>query len=235
MNKVKYHFFGKECFIDNNLSDYLDLERNLKKLNFSYQHHPLFLNQIHSNKVVVIDDMKKLHGKTSLPKADALVTNLKGIVLAIITADCVPILFCDDKSEIIAATHCGWKGAKLGVVSNTILEMVKLGAKPENIRAIIGPAIKQKSYEISKEFYGEFLKETNDNKEFFIDSKKEGHFMFDLIAYVKGKIIQEGVGEVVDESCDTYKNSDRFFSYRRSCHSGEVGCGRNISVVGIGV
>ena len=80
--------------------------------------------------------------------ADGLVTNLKGIGLSILGADCAPILFYDDKSKTIGACHAGWRGAIDNIVEATIISMVKIGASRNNIIAVIGPTIQKQSYEI---------------------------------------------------------------------------------------
>src|SRR5690606_15336519 len=202
MAEIKHHFFGKECFIDRQLSNYANLEENLRKLSFNYQYPPLFLNQIHSNQAVLINSADKIYDKNNQPKADALITNIKNLPLAIITADCVPILLYDSSNSVIATIHAGWKGAKKGIIGETIAQMLKIGAKAENIVCLIGPAIRQNSYEVSAEFYQEFIEENSSNQKFFINSQKPNHFMFDLPAYVKEKLQNERLKKIMDLGID---------------------------------
>jgi len=225
---IKYNFFGKDCVIDRALSSRADLERALKEKNFPTA-SVLFLNQIHSNQVVVVDAPEKIYGKQDLPKADALVTNLPNIVIGIVTADCSPILFFDDEKKIIAAVHAGWRGAKAGVIESTILEMKKLGA--ENIEAIIGPMIQQKSYEVSQDFLDDFLSEDEGNKSFFSNGLEVDKYLFDLPSYVEKKIAELGITKIKNSRIDTYTNEKKYFSFRRSTHRGEQDCGRNVSVI----
>lgn len=91
------------------------------------------------------------------PKADAMVTATPGLMLGILTADCAPVLFADTKAGVIGAAHAGWKGAVGGVLENTVAAMEELGATRENIRAIVGPCIQQKSYEVGEEFRARFM------------------------------------------------------------------------------
>lgn len=231
--KVKYHFFGKDCIIDRSLVDQENLFQNLEKKGFASK-NLLFVNQIHSNKVFVIDDESKLPekinlSKTDLPKADAIVTNLKNVMIAVFTADCSPICLFDEKNSVIAIVHSGWRGAKSDIIKNTISEMKKLGA--ENIKAVIGPTISQKSYHITEEFFDEFLQEKKDNLQFFKPTDNKGCYFFDLPAYVIEKLKLEQVLEINNQAIDTYKNENDFFSYRRSIKRGEDDCGRNISVI----
>jgi len=228
--KIKYHFFGKDCVIDRTLANRSELEKSMLKQGFSNQ-KVLFVNQIHSAEVCVIDAPQKIHGDQNLPKADALVSNLSNVVLGVVTADCAPILLFDEAEKIIAATHAGWRGAKLGVVASTVLQMKNLGAK--NISAIIGPTIQQNSYEVSPDFFDDFMNEDSDNKKFFINGTNPNKYLFDLPAYVEKKLHQAGIKKIENQKIDTYKNEKSFFSFRRSTHQNQQDCGRNIAVITI--
>lgn len=227
---IKTHFFGNDCIVDRALKNRDNLALNLKSLQFNFQ-NILMLNQIHGKEVVVIDDKSKIYGEQSLPKADGIVTNLIEVVLAIVTADCSPILFFDDQSKIIGACHAGWRGAKLGVIEETVKAMKALGAK--KISAKIGPTIQQNSYEISLDFYQDFINENANNKVFFKESPRPDKLLFDLCAYVEKKVKDLGIIEIENLKIDTYSNSLNFFSYRRANHQGLSDCGRNIAVIAI--
>jgi len=231
--KVKYHFFGKECLINRALSDYSDLEKNLAKHNFISPHQVVFVNQIHSSDVLVIDGESEIPALNNRPKADAIVTNLKNLVIGLFTADCTPILFFDEENSVIAAAHAGWQGAFKNITDNVIAKMVEIGAKIDNIKVVIGPTIRQNSYEISQAFYDRFLDENFENKKFFIGAERAGHYLFDLPEYVKEKLKKAGIKDIFDEEIDTYSNAEKFFSYRRSSHLGEEDCGRNVSVLSL--
>ena len=99
------------------------------------------LHQIHSNKFIFIDKKYKNRDK---PKADAIITNQRNTPIAVLTADCAPILIYDSKAKMIAAIHAGWKGAFKGIISKVIKFMIKKGCELENITAVIGPSISQK-------------------------------------------------------------------------------------------
>lgn len=228
--KVKYHFFGKDCLIDRQLSELDDLKRNLTKKQFSSQ-QALFVNQIHGCDVVTISRAEQIHGEQNLPKADAIVTNLPNLSISIITADCSPILLFDESKMVIAATHAGWRGAKTGVIESTIAQMKVLGAK--NISAIIGPMIQQKSYEVSSDFRDDFLREDELNESFFINGVSADKYLFNLNLYVEEKLRKSGILEIKNTKIDTYKNEKEFFSFRRSTHRQEKDCGRNVSVIAI--
>jgi YfiH family protein len=225
---IRYNFFGKNCLIDRALSDRSGVEESLKNLGWKSE-SVLFVNQIHGAEVVVIDDKSKIHGTQNLPKADAIVTNQKNIVIGVITADCAPVFLFDEEKEVIAVAHAGWRGAKLGVLESAITAMKNLGAK--NILAAIGPMIQKKSYEVSEEFFRDFLSDNLANKKFFIDGVSAGKYWFDLPFYVEEKLHDLGINKIENRQIDTYQNEQDFFSYRRSTHRGEKDCGRNVSVI----
>lgn len=225
---IRSSFFGKNCVIDKPLKDRSNLLAMLEKRGYN-KDNVLLLNQIHGHEVVVIDDVSKIYGEQGLPKADAIVTNLKNVVIGVVTADCAPILLQDDRKNIIAAVHAGWKGAKSGVVAAAVAAMKNLGA--ENIKAKIGAMIQQDSYQVGQEFYDDFVNEDEENKGFFIAADEAGRYNFNLPSYVEKKLKAAGINEIDNRHTDTYKNENEFFSYRRAAHQGVEDCGRNVSVI----
>ncbi len=225
---INYNFFGKDCTIDSELKDRTDLNQKLNDLNFKFG-EVLLLNQVHGNSVVAIDDIKKIHGTQDLPKADGIVTNLKNVALGIVTADCAPIIFYDEENQVIGACHAGWKGAKLGIIQETAKKMQDLGAK--DIRAIIGPMIQPYSYQVSVDFYNEFLAEDPNNLRFFKEASDSIHWNFNLPNYIEGKLAKSGIYDIENLMIDTYTNHQKYSSYRRFCHGSEESSGRNISVI----
>jgi YfiH family protein len=185
--------------------------------------------QIHSPDVVTVTG---LIDQDNPPKADALVTNQPGFLLAVQTADCVPVLFADLKAGVVGAAHSGWKGSITGVTDNTIRAMEALGANRSDIVCAIGPCIAQKSYEVDDGFFDRFAAADAENERFFA-SGKPGHWQFDIEGYVAARLAASGVKRVECLGQDTYSQPDRFFSYRRSCHRGERGYGGQMSMIGL--
>lgn len=166
------------------------------------------------------------------PHADALVTDRPGLLLAIVTADCAPVLFADREAGVIGAAHAGWKGAVGGVCEATIAAMEALGARRERIAAAIGPCIAQASYEVDDGFRARFLDQAPGNAAFF-RAGRAGHWQFDLEGYVAARLRTAGIGEVEPLGLDTLSQEDRFFSYRRATLRGEPAYGRQISLIGL--
>jgi YfiH family protein len=166
------------------------------------------------------------------PHADALVTDRPGLALAILTADCTPVLLADREAGVIAAAHAGWKGAFGGVIEATVALMEEKGADRARIIAAIGPVIARKSYEVDEAFARRFAEADPANERFFTPGR-EGHHQFDLEAFVLARLAAAGVTRAEALGLDTYAEPDRFFSYRRATHRGEADYGRQISLIAL--
>jgi YfiH family protein len=183
------------------------------------------LAQIHSATVHTVDAGWDFAAR---PDGDAMVTALCGVMLGILTADCVPVLFADSEAGVIGAAHAGWKGAVGGVLENTVAAMVTLGAKPSRIAAAIGPAIAQAHYEVGADLRARF---GEDDSRFFVASDRTGFFRFDLPGHVRERLEKAGIGDVGDLALSTYPPENGFFSYRRTTHLGEADYGRELSAI----
>lgn len=188
------------------------------------------LHQVHSADVVTVRAPVPLDAR---PHADALVTDRPGLLLGILTADCVPILFADAARGIVGAAHAGWKGALAGVAEATLEAMAALGAQRSAIACAIGPCIGRASYEVSAGFEAPFLAREAEDARFF-SAGRPGHLQFDIAGYVAARLAAAGVARIAMLDEDTCSQPARFFSYRRSCHAGEPDYGRQISLIGVG-
>lgn len=183
------------------------------------------VHQVHSADVVRVTA-----AQDGGARADAMVTNMPGLALAVLTADCQPVLFADPEARVIGAAHAGWRGAVDGVLEATLAAMEALGAERPRIRAVIGPTISQGAYEVGQEFLDTFLAEDRGNSRFFANGAN-GRYQFDLPAYGLHRLREAGVGSAEWTRHCTYRDSERFFSYRRTTHAGEADYGRLISVI----
>ena len=203
-----------------------NLRKVSKKMNVSLN-KLMLMHQTHSNKVTIIDEKNK---NIRSFKSDAIVTQVKGIVLGVVTADCVPIVLYDLRNEIIGCIHAGWKGASSGIIENTLSKFRKLNSKGK-IFACVGPCIGFKSYEVDLDFYKHFLYLSKKNTIYF-KSKMKKKKLFNLRKYVSDKLLKLNVG-VVHVNHDTFKEKNNFFSYRRSQKLQENDYGRCISVISL--
>lgn len=184
-------------------------------------------HQVHSAEATIV---KGRVAHDERPKLDGLATNVPGIILGSLTADCGPVLFADAGAGVVGACHAGWKGALHGVTDATVVKMEELGASRANIVAVVGPTISRTAYEVGPEFRDRFPPEAS---HFFSASTREGHFMFDLPGFLVDRMMCFGVGTVVDSGFCTYGNPERFFSYRRATHRGEPDYGRQIAAIAL--
>lgn len=166
------------------------------------------------------------------PRVDALVTTTRGLLVGVVTADCAPVLLADEQAGVVAAAHAGWRGAKGGVLSNTVEQMVSLGATRENIAAAIGPTIAQASYEVDAGFRNAFLADNRASARFFTEGEP-GHFQFDLPGFVAAQLHAAGIERVENLALDTYAAPARFYSFRRATHQGEATYGRQGAFIGL--
>jgi purine-nucleoside/S-methyl-5'-thioadenosine phosphorylase / adenosine deaminase len=164
------------------------------------------------------------------PEADAMVTATPGVALAILTADCEPVLFADRAAGVIGAAHAGWKGALDGVLDATLDAMEALGAHREAIAAVIGPTISQRAYEVGPEFVERFVDDDMENARFFANGAGD-RALFDLPGYGLHRLRRAGVGHAEWTRHCTYSDPARFYSYRRSVHTRQADYGRLISVI----
>ncbi len=185
------------------------------------------LHQSHSNKFIFIS--KKFNFKNKRTKADAILTDQKKLPVAVLTADCVPILLYDKKKEIIGAIHAGWRGAFRGIIKNVIKFMLKKGSNQKDIIAAIGPCIGKKNYNVKIDFKNRFIKKDKKNKIFF--SNKKNVIYFDLPNYVKTQLKLNKITNIDMKNIDTYEKKNNFFSARKASRSGYDDYGRNISII----
>jgi len=187
------------------------------------------VHQVHSADAVHVEHVWP-HDER--PHADAMVTDRSDVLLGILTADCAPVLFADAEAGVIGAAHAGWRGALAGVTDATIAAMERLGARRDHIHAAIGPCIAQASYEVDQGFRDRFIEDEPDNRRFFVEGPV-GKPHFNLEDYVVHRLIAAGIGEVEALNLDTYADSDRFYSFRRTTHRGEADYGRQVSLIGL--
>lgn len=184
--------------------------------------------QVHGTETVTVETP---WGPGLGPKADALVTNRPGLAIGVGTADCGPVLFADAAAGIVGAAHAGWKGALTGILESTIAAMEGLGADRTRVVAVLGPMISGEVYEVGPEFVERFVEADPDNQRFFRPAARPGHAYFDLPAYIVARLEAAGVGRAGHTGFCTYRDEQRFFSYRRATHRGEPGYGRLLSAI----
>lgn len=173
--------------------------------------------QTHSNHVRVVDK------PGTYPDTDGVVTAEKSLVLSLQVADCIPIYLVDPVTDILGMVHAGWRGIVNNIVEQTLVTLKKLGSKPENLRILLGPSIRQENFEIGPEIVDRF--DPN-----FVQSGSNDRSLVDLQGWVIQRFIDEGVpqAQINDVRDCTYSDPEKYHSYRRD---GSL-AGRMIALLG---
>jgi hypothetical protein len=171
------------------------------------------------------------------PRADAMVTDRRGIALGIVTGDCAPVLFADPDAGVVGAAHAGWRGAVAGVLESTLAAMQARGATSGRVTAAIGPCIAQASYEVGADLRAAVLDRDPADARFFtpgaraLPGRHTLHWQFDLPGYCAARLAAAGVGAIEVLAFDTLSDETRFFSHRRRTLAGGGLIGHQISVI----
>lgn len=193
-----------------------NVAHNRAVLTAQLPNEPAWLSQVHGTKVVDLAEVLP----QQVPEADASVTTIPGKVCVIMTADCLPVLFCDKQGKTVAAAHAGWRGLAAGVLENTVASMRAAGAG--ELMAWMGPAIGAYQFEVGPDVRQAFLQGARDAsgqrhvEAAFSDAPgKPGKFLADIYALARYLLHRAGVQEVHGGEFCTVSNSGRFYSYRR--------------------
>jgi hypothetical protein len=186
--------------------------------------------QIHSPQVVIAETPWLPEAR---PHADAIVTRMRALAIGVSTADCGPVLFADPRAHVIGAAHAGWRGALAGVIEAAVEAMERLGAARGQIRAAIGPMIRQPNYEIGPDLIARFAAEDPASSRFFATAARQNHAMFDLAGYIGSRLTRAGITQIEDVGLCTYADAERFFSFRRSTHRAEADYGRHVNAIAL--
>ncbi|HUQ29516.1 MAG TPA: peptidoglycan editing factor PgeF [Usitatibacter sp.] len=176
---------------------------------------PRFMKQVHGTSVADLDRMDDADNAT----ADAAVVSQPGRVAVVLTADCMPLLLCDDAGTRVAVAHAGWRGMAAGVIENTVQAM---RGEPSRLLAWMGPAIGPQVFEVGPEVREAFMAVDPEAAAAF-RQHKPGKFLADLYRLARQRLARAGVANVSGGGFCTYTEADRFFSYRRVQASGRMG------------
>ncbi|MDE9466522.1 purine nucleoside phosphorylase YfiH [Xenorhabdus bovienii] len=190
------------------------VERN-RKLLVEYAQlpqQPVWLEQVHGTRVINLDGQPVKDNQ-----ADAVYTNMPGQVCAVMTADCLPVLFCAIAGDEIAAAHAGWRGLCTGVLENTVS---RFSAKPEMIRAWLGPAIGPEKFEVGREVMDAFVVTNPELEQAFTPYGNK--FLVNIYLLAKLKLQSIGINEVFGGTACTATEERNFFSYRRDGNTGRM-------------
>ena len=172
---------------------------------------PLWLSQVHGVAVADADH------DTGCPEADAAVARARSRACAVLTADCLPVLFCDDDATVVAAAHAGWRGLAAGVLESTVRAM---NVAPSRLRAWLGPAIGAQAFEVGDEVRAAFMMDDPGAAAAFVPGRVAGKWMADIFALARRRLVRMGISRIAGGGLCTVSNPDAFYSYRRDGRSG---------------
>lgn len=178
---------------------------------------PLWLNQVHGLNVVDAGKVMK-GGADQAIEADGSYTDVAGVICAVLTADCLPVLLCDRAGCRVAAAHAGWRGLAAGILERTVSALQLPG---EQLLAWLGPAIGPQAYEVGDEVRDVFL-QRDANAQAAFRPGRNGHWWMDIYLLARQQLAHMGVTEVYGGNQCTYQNKENFYSYRRDGITGRM-------------
>lgn len=197
--------------------------RERLRAEFALPAAPCWLQQVHGVQVHRFDEAGAEGAMSSIadaiaPVADAAVTDLADTVLAVLTADCLPVLFCNESGTEVAAAHAGWRGLAGGILEATVQAME---SPPESLLAWLGPAAGPRAYEIGPEVRAAFVDRDADAAIAFT-ATRDGHWLVDLYALARQRLASAGVHRVFGGGLCTISDPQRFYSHRRDQRTGRM-------------
>jgi YfiH family protein len=188
------------------------IEQNRALLGAALPAAPVWMRQVHGTDVIDAGKVACGNGVAAAePQADAAFATRAGVVCAVLTADCLPVLLCDREGGVVAVAHAGWRGLASGVIEATIGGMARPAGR---LMAWLGPAISQAAYEVGPELREAFVSQRPADTAAFCTGKP-GKFQADLYALARHRLLSAGVQAVYGGGLCTYGEPQRFYSYRR--------------------
>jgi YfiH family protein len=191
---------------------------NRRRLRRYLPSDPVWLAQVHGCDVVAVGTENVVEHRAVPPRADAAITRMRGIVLTVRTADCLPVLLAARDGGVLGVAHAGWRGLAAGVLEATIAAM---GVQPDRITAWLGPAIGPRSFEVGADVHGANCVR-DPGAEAHFTPLCEGKWLADLPALARRRLAAAGVVDVAIDGACTFADSARFFSYRRDRLGGRM-------------
>jgi YfiH family protein len=187
--------------------DDVDVANNRNYLRQYLPVEPVWLNQVHSTRC--IDAAHVPSGK--VVDADASISRQPGVVCAVLTADCLPVLLCDEEARVVGVAHAGWRGLAAGVIESTVVAMAEPAAK---LSAWLGPAIGPQKFEVGHDVFAAFVTHDADAADAF-HSQGQGKWLCDIYKLARQRLAALGVRRIASADFCTVRDTEQFFSYRR--------------------
>ena len=208
-----------------------DVARNRARLDALLPSPPRWLRQVHGTVVHVaasaqVDTSSRQEqarqDDADEPEADAAVTGATGVVLAVLTADCLPVLLADTRARAVAVAHAGWRGLALGVVERSVEALRAQAGRDAEVIAWLGPAIGPRAFEVGDDVLHAFCDQDPDAAAAFVPGPREGKWLADLYRLARIRLARVGVSRVSGGDHCTVQERERFYSHRRDRISGRM-------------
>jgi YfiH family protein len=197
--------------------DPLAVDENRRRVGALMPAEPLWLDQVHGTRVITIAAEEDV---SMPPQADAATTRLINRPCAVMVADCLSVLFCDEAGNSVAAAHAGWRGMAAGVIEHTIVAMQ---VAPRSVMAYLGPAIGTSAFEVGQDVVDTYASLGLDSRRAFRSiGEKPGKYLADIYELGRQRLAAAGVAQVYGGGLCTFSTPDRFFSYRRDGRTGRI-------------
>lgn len=193
----------------------LAVARNRQMLAPLLPSEPVWLEQVHGTVVANADT-----AGCDIPQADACIARQRGAVCVVMTADCLPVMLCDEAGTVVGVAHAGWKGLVAGVIEATVTAM---DVEPQKLMAWMGPAIDQDAFEVGAEVRAAFIAHHARAAEAFIAHGDQGKYKADIFLLARQRLHAIGINRIYGGTLCTYHQKDKFFSYRRDGVTGRMG------------
>ena len=195
--------------------------QNRRKLERFLPSSPVWLDQVHGTDVAMLDATSAAAARERPPVADAAVTRDRGIVLAVLTADCLPVLFADRGGRAVGIAHAGWRGLSRGVLAATVAALDALGAPAGDLCAWLGPAIGPRAFEVGDDVRDAFAAIDRGSMACFAPHGS-GKWHADLAGLARQRLAATGVRTIGGGGTCTWSDATRFYSYRRDRATGRM-------------
>ncbi len=201
----------------------LAVNANRNLLNTALPNQPIWLNQVHGTQVFEANQCLHAETQQPVPTADAAVTTQIDLPLAILTADCLPIVMTDKAGTVLGVAHAGWRGLARGVLEATLQTMQQASPSLHDWTAWVGPGIGPLAFQVGQDVYQTFIDQHEADHVFFKpDTHQPGKWLADLAGLAGQRLIRLGAQKIVQSQRCTFNEKNHFFSYRREGQTGRM-------------
>jgi hypothetical protein len=197
------------------------IAENRRRLDRFLPSTPVWLDQVHGTAVATLEGAALDAARATPPVADAAVTREPGVVCAVLTADCLPVLFADRTGRAVGIAHAGWRGLAAGVLEATVAAFAALGVAPGELVAWLGPAIGPAAFQVGADVVAAFGATDPGSAAAFAPDGRD-RWRADIYRLARRRLVAAGIADVAGGGLCTHADGARFYSYRRERETGRM-------------